>query len=277
MPSLLRDKPPVPVSRPSQAPPPPRPAKSGFGGAAVGRLMKLEVDGPSGWVRARFEATAAEPAEVRWVLPSPMLATMEDIARREPSVRFRTSGETLEYRGLKFFLPAQATAEAAPQSPQGAGEPAASAPAETQPAVSRPDDADARTPEVLMRLLLAHKPGKPVLTEAQLPQEAVGSVAPPGAAVVPTERAPMVADRLIRLSPEAGSGWMTARFESDNTLQEPPMRLLPCRHLDRAERLADDPTARSVVLRVSGDVLTYRGKNYLLLRKVLRERELKQF
>jgi hypothetical protein len=55
------------------------------------------------------------------------------------------------------------------------------------------------------------------------------------------------------------------------------MRLLPCRHLDRAERLADDPTARSVVLRVSGDVLTYRGKNYLLLRKVLRERELKQF
>ena len=84
-------------------------------------------------------------------------------------------------------------------------------------------------------------------------------------------------DRLVRVVRDADDGWMTVRFESDNTLQDPPMRLLPCRMLERAEQLAAGKARQTDILRVSGEVYQYKGNNYLLLRKVLPQRDMKQF
>ena len=61
-----------------------------------------------------------------------------------------------------------------------------------------------------------------------------------------------------------------ARFESDNTLADEPIRLLPCKLLQKAKR-------RGGRLRISGEITRYQGRRYLLLRKVLPERRMGQF
>jgi len=65
-------------------------------------------------------------------------------------------------------------------------------------------------------------------------------------------------------------------FESDGkSLADPPITLLPNRWLEKMEA---DVTASPELMtfRISGEVTTYRGRNYLLLRKVLIERRLDQ-
>lgn len=79
-----------------------------------------------------------------------------------------------------------------------------------------------------------------------------------------------VSDRRGRLVKQ-GSDWLLA-FESDGkVLADPPILLLPNRWLEKMET---DVTASpdAMIFRVSGEVTSYRGRNYLLLRKVLIER-----
>lgn len=62
-------------------------------------------------------------------------------------------------------------------------------------------------------------------------------------------------------------------FESDGkNLSDPPIKVLPNRWLEKMEsdvRTSPDP----IIFRISGEVTCYRGQNFLLLRKVLVERE----
>ena len=85
-----------------------------------------------------------------------------------------------------------------------------------------------------------------------------------------------VVDRLVRILPDERERWWLARFESDNTLADAPVRLLPCRLLEQA-RTAADEAEEPPVFRVSGEVTRYKGRRYLLLRKLLQERDLQQF
>jgi hypothetical protein len=88
----------------------------------------------------------------------------------------------------------------------------------------------------------------------------------------------MVVDRLVRVLPEPAGRWWAAHFEADNTLQEPPLRLLPCGFLEVAQRAQ---SGRGIgpepLMRVSGLVTHYKQKRYLLLRKLLPERRLGRF
>lgn len=79
-----------------------------------------------------------------------------------------------------------------------------------------------------------------------------------------------IADRRGRLLREGDQ--LVFVFESDGkALADPPLALLPNRWLERMET---DVTAspEPMVFQASGEVTTYRGRNYLLLRKVLIER-----
>ncbi len=73
--------------------------------------------------------------------------------------------------------------------------------------------------------------------------------------------------RLIRTSGQ----WLFA-FESDGrTMSDPPIVLLPNSWLEKMEAdVAASPDP--IIFRIGGEVTTYRGKNHLLLRKVLVER-----
>ena len=85
-----------------------------------------------------------------------------------------------------------------------------------------------------------------------------------------------MADRLVRILPEKKAGWWVAAFEGDNTLREAPLRLLPCRFLERAENAVGNSKDTGVRFRVSGEVTTYKARRYLLLRKLLPERDMGQ-
>jgi hypothetical protein len=200
---------------------------------------------------------------------------MEAVHAKRPDVRFRVSGETTVYRRKCYLLLSH--------DPVVLAEPAAKAQPTTRPAdegekpatgaagaTSRPSGEP--TPEEVSEALMRDRPPRLIEPSSHAPAAAAPaeSVAPKPAAeaVLTTTRGGMVADRLVRIRP-AADGWSEARFKSDNTLREPPMRLLPCKMLAEAERLGGE-------LRVSGVVTTYKGRRYLLLRKVMRERNMGQ-
>jgi len=82
----------------------------------------------------------------------------------------------------------------------------------------------------------------------------------------------LLVDRAGRVIKE-GPWWLFV-FESDNdSLLEPPMKLLPCQALERMVRESRGGTD-SVVFIVTAEVTDFKGENYLLPRKVMRKRNL---
>ncbi len=77
----------------------------------------------------------------------------------------------------------------------------------------------------------------------------------------------MITDRIGRLV-RRDDGWFFV-FESEGkVLREPPMEILPNQDLQTMEITSANGT-KPVKFKVTGEVTTYRGENYLLLRKVL--------
>ena len=84
----------------------------------------------------------------------------------------------------------------------------------------------------------------------------------------------ILADRAGRLVREGE--WWVITFVSDNhpnSRPEPPMKILPNRMLERMVRESEAAT-RSVEFIVSGEVTDFLGENYLLLRKLMRKRDM---
>ena len=294
---LLLDKPEVPITLPKDMEKPaesaPLPAE---GTMLIDRLCRLWSERDSYWLVLTFEPEPGRPAgqptggdEIdRRVLPCELMEQMETLAARTPGARFRMSGETTVFEGHAYVLPTKVTV--LPHEALSA--PVAAAPAATTNASStpigdlRPAKASAAagkpgelTSDDLLQALLSENAGRPIQTVPVLPDSPKpASVAPAGPSVLPAARGEMVADRLVRIVPDPQGRWWLAAFEADNTLQEPPMRLLPCAMLAKAKSLAGEARpGRMRIFRVSGKVTRYEGNRYLLLRKVLVELNLGQF
>jgi len=296
---LLLDKPEVPITLPKDMEKPaesaPLPAE---GTMLVDRLCRLGSERDSYWLVLTFEPEPGRPAgqstggdEIeRRVLPCELMEQMETLAARTPSTRFRMSGETTVFEGHAYVLPTKVTV--LPHEALSAPAPAQPSPAETTNAAStplggpRPGKAPAAagkpgelTSDDLLQALLSENAGRPIQTVPVLPDSPKpASVAPTGPGVLSAARGEMVADRLVRIVPDPQGRWWIAAFEADNTLQEPPMRLLPCAMLAKAKSLAGEARpGRMRIFRVSGKVTRYEGNRYLLLRKVIVELNLGQF
>ncbi len=296
--SLLLDKPEVPVTPPKGPAPERRPARPAVEGSmVVDRPCELVADLAGDWHVLTFPPVPGRrDVAPRRALPCRLLAEMERIAARRPDVRFRVSGETTVFDGQAYLLLTKATVQAPPAPPARSGKPARKPPGEaapnpdtpaaprTRPAstgpATRPGDADEPSSDDVLASLLSEKVGRPISVPktASEPSADGASVAPTAARAIPTGRGGMVVDRLVRVVPEETGGWHLARFEADNTLQEPPMRVLPSGFLARALKInAADARRDAPLLRVSGRVTRYKGRRYLLLRKVLRQRHLGRF
>lgn len=84
---------------------------------------------------------------------------------------------------------------------------------------------------------------------------------PPGA---------MIVGRLGRLNRDENSPWWQFRFESErDVLYEPPMRVLPNRLLEAMETIRETSGRTTLRFKVSGEITTYRGDRYLLIRRML--------
>ncbi len=289
----------------------------------IDRRCRLVRDEGSDWWIIRFDDPSEHPLDVqRWVLPNHYLEEMERLAQENPQVHFRVSGENFVFEERPFVLltkvlmelpsqdevpavpaatgpvPAQAASSASAQSdPQAAS-------ADTRPrrkvarVVSRPSGA-AQADEVLAKMLTAERTQailSPVDAEPVAPAK---SVAPRGnVQELRGGSDDMIVDRAVRMIQSNPAAWWFARFESDNTLQEPPIHLLPCSLLEKAARsLAAPPQAAKKyvprkghmpvaaiateahigVYKVSGVITHYKGKQYLLLRKCIHEPDLGQY
>lgn len=279
---LLLDKPEVPITPPLNADKPvavsPLPAE---GSMVVDRLCRLCSERDSDWLVLTFEpepGRADEPE--RRVLPSRLLEQMETLAARTPGTRFRISGETTVFEDHAYLLPTKVTTLPPETAPASAPPKAPTPTTKPAPATGRAADKnDEPSSSELLDALLGEDPGLPIQTVPVMPDSLkTKSVAPTGPSVLPVARGEMVADRLVRLVRDPQGKWWLAAFEADNTLQEPPMRLLPCGMLAKAQaKAAGARPGRMRILRVSGMVTRYAGNRYLLLRKAIVELNLGQF
>ena len=102
----------------------------------------------------------------------------------------------------------------------------------------------------------------------------VNAVAPnPPPAALLTERS-VVTNRIGRLVRDPRTGAKLIAFDADGTrLADPPMGVIPCKYLAILEDATDDGN-KPLMFHVSGEVTTYRGKNYLYLKYVTVMRDL---
>jgi hypothetical protein len=316
---ILVERPAATVIEPED-PKPAKPDKTGLpieGSSVNDRRCRLVNDTQTGWWIARFDGPAQSKADAqRWVMPSRLLEEMEQYAKDNPQANFRISGESFVYQNKPFILlgkvlielpkPAEDVAAPAPalvSAPASTASQVTASTTKARPAgskvVSRPSRAKA-SDDVLSKLM-DQEPTRPILTPVEDPadQMHVASVAPIGN----TQELlggldEMVVDRAVRLvQAEDGLPWWQVKFESDNTLQEPPIRLLPCALLENSlkglgvqragkkyvpkkgnmPRAAIATEADIGVFEVSGVITQYKGNRYLLLRKCQRLRDMWQY
>jgi hypothetical protein len=273
---------PARVIKPRRYKPPPKkkPDLPPEGSKIIDRLCRISSD-RSGWVLAMFPVDGDRKViRPRWALPNEALEALETLQAKNPKLMFRVSGEMTVYRDNSFIL-IRRVAIVEPEV-KGTGEKTASAPTtrpeggteaspETQPATTQPTTAPSSAD--LMSRLLSEKNPTPVIlpgTKKKIDAARVESVAPGAKGdVIEPATARLVVDRLMTIQQTGQARWCQATFEADNTLREPPVILLPCRLLVFAE--VQPPSVR---LRITGEITNYKGKRYMLLRKVVVERRM---
>ena len=272
-PGLLEDNP-LPVIKPSaiehRRPRPVR-VKMREGTIIFHRLAHIRKEPKGKW----WVIPDARAGMLR-LLPCRLLEAIEDIHARRPDTEFKITGEVCRYRKAYYLLPRHVLevpveGEAKPVGPTAAGKPPGD------------DGGDADAPYAsaadVAKELLKGTRYKPIIAPANGTgrQGEGGASVPPAKKPLPIGPSRMIVRRLVRLTRSKEPGWYAITFVSDNTLLEPPMRALPNLQLQRMARLAGGGRAIGATFYVTGDVEVYRGTDYILLRNVIRRRNMGQF
>ena len=115
---------------------------------------------------------------------------------------------------------------------------------------------------------LAERPLQPAPRKTADASTGAGAVAP-GAPQLPTRReGTFIIDRMGRLARSADGQWEFSFDADGQAMQDPPMKVLPNLKLMVMEE-AVERGGTDVRFRVSGSLTEYRGRNYILLEKVI--------
>lgn len=212
-------------------------------------------------------------------LPPMILAENSNLAAMERSVerlpegtRYRIAGRVTVYRDRNYLLPSMppmVDRPAPPTTPATAAAPSlAPAPTEPSPAPTPPSPANPSIDQIIAELDKAVGPARPRASDL------AAGTSP--AAATSTSEAPepdnrialagFLTNRRARIV-RTDDGRLAARLDggaSGHT--EPPMILLPCQNLAAIDAALDTPPAggESVTFTLSGEVMVYKGRNYLL-------------
>jgi hypothetical protein len=265
---MLSDRSEVPITPPKKAFPAAS-EKQVAPGPVVERKTRFSFNPENRWYQVSFLPDQGQVQQAPlWVLPCEALEGIEAYTKQYPEAIFIVSGETSTYKDRSFLfvrsaviqpesVPSEAVAPSVPPVSQST----------TAPEGSSPDD--------ILKTLLRKRPPKPLSLSGPLDESGSSAAtdrSPDG------DRGGIRIDRVVTIAQDPNSQWWEARFESDNTLQDVPLRLLPCKMLERAEYLSGlGHGFKTIRLRITGEVTIYKTQGYLLLRKVLREREMGQF
>ena len=206
-----------------------------------------------------------------------MLRVEEDAASTAPTTPVGVATAPVAPRAATTSGPTTATAPAtmAASAPATATAPAASAPAQAPDMLEAEAGASA---EEIARMLLSEKPGRPVVPVRlpPTPPKPEPSVAPAAEPIRPGPGG-IVIDRLARVVRPRGSEWALLVFESDNTLKEPPLRILPSQWLQAMEDVTAKLKERGAIFHISGEVHRYHGKDYVLIRWAFLKKPMDEF
>jgi len=207
------------------------------------------------------------PIQPMLVLPNLQLMSMEDAASAtRKNLKFTVSGIVTEYRGRNYILLEPGPEDISRQSASASFVPAGAhgpAPAE----------------QMLSAMLAADGPSPSAPPPSTRPQNDVTSgtgALPPKAPLLATlPEQSQIFDRVCRLSPgvegfapTADSQQEQLTLEADGAaLQDPPLIVLPNLKLTALENASGDH--HETRFRVTGMVTEYRGRNYILLQKVV--------
>jgi len=202
------------------------------------------------------------------LLPNLTLETMVLMTQAaEAPLRFSISGELMVFEGVNYLLVRSAPrARALPQEKK------------TQPISTKTVDTNAKAtsketsvasdddPSDVLGILSRQGRDRPVIPIP--PAERSGEVDREGNAFAGLLDGSALVDRPCRVTRHGD--WWTLIFESDR-IEHPelPMRLLPCSGTELMVR-SSTQLVGGVVFRVSGEVTSFLGKNYLLPRAVTR-------
>jgi hypothetical protein len=211
----------------------------------------------------------------RRLLPCRLLEELETHIQSNPDARYRISGETTrDTKHVYLLLQRVAIVDegVTDVEPDDVPDEASATQPATQPSGGETTD--------LIAQMMRDRTGRAVKiapSPRRKAEENVESVAPAGQTPFHPGKRDLVVDRIVRIIRDPESSWWEARFESDNTLREPPLRVLPGLRLEWIKMTMNQSGKSDLRLRVSGDITYYKNKRYLMLRKVLRQRDMDEF
>lgn len=253
----------VPILRPTgYAPPAATPQLLREGSNVIAREGHLRKVPDSPYSQFVFDNKPGDPAlQAMLVLPNLQLMSMEDaLTATKEDLKFTVSGTVTEYKNRNYIL-----LEPGPEDLNRQILPTASMDAASHGPVSADQmlnqmlsvDAHHAMPPAAL------KPPETDLTSGS------GAVAPTAPVVSVLQEQSQIIDRVARLSHSADGTQEEITLESDGTtMEDPPLILLPNLKLSAIEGAASGDV-HDPHFRVSGVVTEYRGRNYILLQKVV--------
>jgi hypothetical protein len=226
--------------------------------AQHGKLKKVPDSPYSQFV---FDKSSGSTLAPMLVLPNLQLMSMEDAsAATKENIDFTVSGTVTEYKGKNYILLEPGPDAVSRQMPIPATEAA--------PSAKQPASAD----QMLKDMLSADKAPVPVPSNAVPLQRDLtsgpGAVAPHAPALTVLPEQSQIFDRVCRLSTTNDGMHEQLTFDSDGAeMRDPPLIVLPNLKLVDLEKVAGD--LRNTRVRVTGIITEYRGRNYILLQKVV--------
>jgi hypothetical protein len=254
------------------------------GRAVIGRIGWIKKQENSEWYEFVFLNDRRWPyEEPRRLLPCQLLEEIERLVEENQDVCLQVSGETTnDSQNAYLLLQRLAVVEASEfvQAPvvDSAADNQAKGP--STPATQSAEDQAQEGASALKKRMLDDRPGRAVRitpSPKRTKDENIESVAPAGRTPFTPGKKDIVVDRVVRIVKDADSPWWEARFESDNTLREPPLRLYPCLRLTQVQDKMRNLGFAEYKICISGEISYYKGRRYLLLRKILLERDMGQF
>jgi hypothetical protein len=234
--------------------------------ARSGHLVKV-ADNP--YPQFVFDPRPNEPPLApMYVMPNLQLMSMEDAgSATRQNLTFTVSGMVTEYKAKNYILLREGPDEISQQMSQQMPQQMPS-PSKTLTKVRGPMSADQMLKAMLSADTRSDNPiprAIPLQTDLTSGPGAVPADAP-SLTVLPEPS--QIIDRVCRLDPNTDSNERELTLDSDGAaLQDPPLLILP--NLKLADLESAAKTNRDMRYRVTGMITEYRGRNYILLQKVV--------